>query len=191
MKLETQIEKLAQIGIHLNEGISVEDFLTSFDRNEYEESPFGLILFVYGIEVEKAPWGRFFCDRAWNFDTECIASNGDYVSIVQNFHRITGRAKNLSDVSDQIDIEGGKACLQYKVDGEQRFYDIKVDDDWADPETVSSIMEDLKVEGFEFYPKDNGQASIWFYLTPNEAKQLNAIAGNVFNLESKPWWKIW
>lgn len=191
MKLETQIEKLAKIGLRLNEGISVKDFLQSFDRKEYEENPFDLILFVYGIEVEEAPWGRFFCDRVWNFDTECIEDHGDYVSIVQNFHRITGRAKNLSDVSDQIDIENGSASLQYKIDGEQRFYDIKINDDWADPETVSSIMEDLKGEGFEFYPKDNGQASIWFYLRYNEMKELNTIAGNVFKLESKPWWKIW
>ncbi len=191
MKLETQIEKLAQIGLPLNEGISIGDFLASFDHSEYEKKPFDLILFVYGIEVEEAPWGRFFCDRAWNFDTECIEDNGDYVSIVRNFHRITGLAKSLSDVTDQVDMENGKARLQYTIDGEQRSYDIIVDDDWADPETVSSIMEDLKVEGFDFYPKDNGQASIWFYLNSDEAKQLNLLAGNIFKIESKPWWKIW
>ncbi len=191
MKLETQIEKLAALGIALNDGITVEDFLISFDREEYEKKPFDLILFVYGIEVEEEPWGRFFCDRAWNFDTECIEGSGAYVSIVENFHRITGRTKKLEEVSDEIDVEEGKAYLEYIIDGEKKSYNIKVDSDWADPETVASIMDDLKVQSYDFYAKDNGQASIWFYLNQKEAEELNALAGNPFNLVSKPWWKIW
>ena len=64
MKLEAQIEKLAEFGLPLNDGITVDDFLISWTREEYENSPFDTILFTYGIEVEKEPWGRFFCDRA-------------------------------------------------------------------------------------------------------------------------------
>ncbi len=33
----------------------------------YEREPFSSLLFVFGTEVEAEPWGRWFCDRAWNF----------------------------------------------------------------------------------------------------------------------------
>ncbi len=191
MKLELQIEQLSGLGITLNDGVSVDDFLISFDRKEYEDDPFGLILFVYGSEIEEEPWGRYFSDRAWNFDTECIEDTGDYVSIVENFHRITGRARKLEGLSDFVDIDEGKARLEYTVDGIKRSFEIKVDNDWADPDTVSTVMEDLMMPGFNFYAKDNGQASIWFYLNQEEAKKLNDLAGNAFGLDSKPWWKFW
>ena len=57
MTLEEQIKELSALGLNLNDGVTVDDLLYSFDRNEYESEPFELILFVLGIEVERAPWG--------------------------------------------------------------------------------------------------------------------------------------
>jgi len=189
--LEEQISQLSEIGISLSEGVTLEDLLISYPREEYESSPYDLILFVYGVEVEEPPWGRYICDRAWNFDVEAIEDNGSYVEIVNQFHRITGRAAQIENLSDQVDIEAGVASLSYIVDGTSRSLEPKVEDDWADPTTVDTIMKDLSSPGFSFYAKDNGQASIWFYLSEQEAKALNELANNVFGLNRKPWWKIW
>ncbi len=191
MKLEKQIEKLSKLGLAINDDITIDDFLLSWSRAEYEEVPFELILFTYGTEVEEKPWGRFFCDMAWNFDVECIEDNGDYIAIVEQFHRITGKKKQLSDLSDSVDLEASQASLRYTVNGVRRELEIKVDDDWADPDTVQIIMNDMLDEGFEFFGKDNGQATVWFYMTVENALLLNALADNVFGLEKKPWWKLW
>jgi len=191
MKLEDQISRLAEVGITLNEGITVSQFLTSFDREKYEETPFDLILCVVGFELEEEPWGRYFSDRAWNFDVECIYETGDYAAIVKHFHRITGRKKGIESLVDHIDFDEDRASLIYVVDGKKREFNIKLDNDWADPEVVSVVMNDLKSDGFDFYAKDNGQASVWFYLNEKEAKALNDLADNVFRLNSKPWWKLW
>ena len=191
MKLEKQIEKLTELGLPLNDGITQDDFLLSWSREEYEETPFDLILFSFGSEVEDEPWGRFFCDRAWNFDVECIEDNGDYVEIVKQFHRITGKKKQLDELSDHVDIEASQASLSYTVDGLKRELDIKVDNDWADPDTVQLIMQDMTEQGFEFFGKDNGQATVWFYMTPENAQALNSLANNVFGLDKKAWWKLW
>lgn len=51
-------------------------------------------------------------------------------------------------------------------------------------------MQDMRGEGHDFYGKDNGQATVWFYLTPQNANALNKLAGNVFGLNRKPWWKF-
>jgi len=72
MILEKQLGVLAELGLRLNEGVTVDDLFYSYDRNQYETNPFDLILFVFGSEVERKPWGRNICDRAWNFDTEFI-----------------------------------------------------------------------------------------------------------------------
>jgi hypothetical protein len=69
LKLEDQLAQLATIGLALNPGITVDDVLYSFDRKEYEKRPFDLVLFIFGAEVEREPWGRPFCSRVWNFDT--------------------------------------------------------------------------------------------------------------------------
>ncbi|MDV2081192.1 hypothetical protein, partial [Marinobacter xestospongiae] len=64
-------------------------------------------------------------------------------------------------------------------------------DDWVDAQVMEEIMNDLRQPGYDFYPKDNGQASVWFYLSKAQALALNSLANNVFNLNRKPWWKLW
>lgn len=191
MKLEEQIEKLSEIGLVLNEGVSIDDLLISFSRDEYESTPFDLILFVYGIEIEEEPWGRFICDKAWNFDVEAIEDNGSYINIVKQFHRISGRSKCIERLADLVDVEKSHAELHYEIDGVERKFEPVVDNDWADAGVVEAIMNDLKEPGYDFYPKGNGQASIWFYLSERQALELNKIANNVFGLNRKPWWKVW
>ncbi len=169
----------------------MEDLLISFSREEFEETPFDLILFVYGSEIEEEPWGRYFCDQAWNFDAEAIEDDGSYIEIVRQFHRITGKRKRLEGLQDSVDVEESYAQLQYTVDGLERTFKPIVDNDWADAQVVESIMSDLCYSGYDFYSKDNGQASVWYYLTEEQAQAINDLRDNVFNLNSKPWWKLW
>ena len=178
MTLEQQLETLAQLGLKLNEGVTVDDLLYSWGRDEYENEPFDTILFMLGSEVEREPWGRNVCDRAWNFDVECIEDTGSYITIVQNLCRVAGMPDLITDLEDFVDIENGKAWLKYTIDGEKRNYTIAVDNDWADPETVGAVMDEIERDGKRFYAKDNGQASIWFYLDKETADKLNHMTEN-------------
>jgi len=178
MALEDQIQTLSGLGLNLNEGVTVNDLLDSFDREEYESRPFDMVLFMYGSEVESEPWGRNICDRVWNFDVEAIYGDGSYISIVKRFSLVAGMEGNISDVKDSVNIDSGEAWVSYKLNGEQRKYDIKIDNDWADPNAVALIMNDFKKTGMSFYSKDNGQASVWFYLDDVTAKKLNELSRN-------------
>lgn len=181
IKLEEQLDALAQLGLRLNEGVTVDDLLYSWDREEYERQPFDTLLFTLGCEVERRPWGRHVSDNAWNFDVECIEDTGDYVAIVGNLCRIAGISNLIRELKDFVDIEAGKAWLKYNIGGQIRYYDIPVDDDWADPDTVLAIMRDIERGGKRFYAKDNGQASIWFYLDEETADKINALTGNALS----------
>jgi hypothetical protein len=178
MTLEDQLAKLADLGLTLDDGITVDDLLYSFGREDYEGRPFDLILFVLGIEVEREPWGRSVCSRVWNFDTECIGATGDYVGILNRLCRVAGQPNSLTDVSDFVDIDADKAWLKYKVDGNERNWTIEVNDDWADTMTLNYVMDDIERDGRRFYFKDNGQAMVLFYLDERTAMELNRLSNN-------------
>jgi hypothetical protein len=180
--LEEQLNALSKLGLTLNDGVTVDDLLYSFDREEYENEPFALILFVLGIEVEREPWGRSVCSRVWNLDMECIYETGDYVRIVRRLCQVAGQTNRITDIEDFVDLESRRAWLKYSVDGQHRNYMVNVDNDWADPETIAKIMSDIERDGFRFYAKDNGQASIWYYLDSDTAQKLNALTGNALVL---------
>lgn len=178
MTLEEQLAKLSDLGLKLNDGVAVDDLLYSFGREDFEQQPFDLILFVLGIEVEREPWGRAVCSRVWNFDTECIVETGDYVGIVKRLCQIAGQPDRLEDVSDFVDMDSGKAWLKYKVDGKQRNWTVEVNGDWADTMAVNYVMGDVERDGRRFYFKDNGQAMVLFYLDPPTAAELNRLSNN-------------
>jgi hypothetical protein len=180
--LEEQLDALAGLGLTLNDGVTVDDLLYSFDREDYESEPFDLILFVLGIEVERAPWGRSVCSRAWNLDMERIDGTGDYVQIAKRLCEVAGQPEFLTEVEDFVDLESKKAWLKYTVDGVIHNYTVAVSNDWADPDTIAKIMEDIERDGFRFYAKDNGQASIWFYLDSCTASKLNKLTNNALIL---------
>lgn len=176
--LEQQIEILKNLGIALNDDVTVDDFLNSFDRDAYETEPFDLILFVYGVEIESEPWGRRFSNNAWNFDVECIVDNGSYIEIVKNFALLSKHLDRVENIKDSVDFEKEEAWVSYSIDGVEKRYDAEFDNDWADPVTVISIMSDLTSDGYSFYAKDNGQASVWFYLDEKTAQKLNEYSNN-------------
>jgi hypothetical protein len=178
MTLEQQLAKLATLGLKLDDGVTVDDLVYSFGREDYEERPFDLILFVLGIEVEREPWGRSVCSQVWNFDTECIASSGDYTEIVKRLCKVAGHPDHLKDISDFVDLDAGKAWLKYNVNGTERNWPVEVNGDWADTLTLSYVMNDLQHDGRRFFLKDNGQAIVLFYLDPAAAAELNKLSNN-------------
>lgn len=176
MKLETQIQKLADLGLPLNEGITIDDLLYSFDRGDFEKKPFNLILFALGIEVEKPPYAPI-CDKVWNFDTECITSTGDYVRIVKQLCKLSGDPDYLTNISDHIDFKTDEAWLKYQFGKVSRNWIVELDGDWVDRMTISYVIDDIERDGKRFYYKDNGQAMILFYLDEVIAKEINDLSG--------------
>ncbi len=182
LALEDQLDALADLGIQLNPGITIDDMLYSYPREEFERTPFEVVLFVLGIEVERKPWGRYFSNQVWNFDAECIADPTIYTEIVQNLCRISNAGSSVAEIESDVDFEANKAWLKYRVvRGEEsviRHWDVEVDHDWADPMAVSYVMADIEQGGRHFYAKANGQASILFYLHQNTASKLSKLSNN-------------
>jgi hypothetical protein len=176
MTLEQQLGKLSDLGLHMNKGITVDDLLYSFPREEYEKEPFDVLLFMFGIEVEREPWGRRICDKVWNFDTECIVQTGDYVRIVKELCALTDEPSFLTNVQDYVNLEQGEAWLKYTINGREQTWSVEVNNDWADTLTLTYVMSDLEHDGKRFYALDNGQAMILFYLNAAQVAALNQLS---------------
>lgn len=177
MTLEEQLAALAGLGLGLASDVGIEDLLCSYPREEYEREPFDLLLFMFGSEVEAEPWGRWFCERAWNFDTECIEGPGSYVEIASQLSRVAGRPDALTDVRDHVDVDAGQAWIEYTIDGQRQRWDIEVEDDWVDWKVVERLMTQLERDGQRFHSMDNGQAMVLYVLDDQAARRLNELAG--------------
>jgi hypothetical protein len=176
--LERQLSELSTLGLSLNEGVSIDDLLYSFKREEYEERPYDLILFVLGIEVEREPWDRCVSSQAWNFDHECITNTGDYTKIAKRLCQIAGNPSVLTNIHDHFDRENDIAWIEYTADGVKRHLNIEINDDWVDPAIIPHLIEDIERNGHHFYFKENGQAMIMYYLSDDSAAKLNRLSGN-------------
>ena len=182
VSLETQIEALKGAGLVLAPGRTLAELLTSWPRADYESDPYNLILFMYGSEVEAEPWGRFFCERGWNFDMECLSEAGDYAQAFTQILRITGQPQLATDISDDFSFKAKACVIRYSINGRQRVLQARIDNDWADPEAVASFVRDIEstiADGRRFWAADNGQASILFFLTDAEAGKVNALRKDV------------
>lgn len=180
--LETQIAALREAGLALAPGRTVEELLVSWPRGDYESDPYGLILFMYGSEVEVEPAGRAFCERGWNFDMECVVAAGDYVRALTPIVRTTGRPDLVTQMSDDFDIDAETAEIKYVIAGRARTITARVDNDWADPKALAAFLADIEDaigDGRRFWAADNGQASILFFLTDAEAATVNALRADV------------
>jgi len=182
MKLEDQIEKLKTLGISLNKDVTIDDILYSFERHEYENRPFDLILFVFGIEIEREPWNRYFSKDVWNFDMKSITSTGAYVSIINKFCELSGNPNALTNITDMIDSQSQKAWVKYDFGEIRRKWEIEFNDKWADMLVTSYILNDLETSENSFYYKDNGDAMIIIYLDRKSANELNTLTNNSLKL---------
>lgn len=176
--LEQQIDDLAGAGLKLNAGVSVEDFLISFPRSEFEGDPHRLLTIMHGFEIEREPFGRLFSDSAWSFDLECVEGPGSYVRIVQELGRLAGGGL-IKDVSDAVDMDASSGSVSYTIAGARKTITFAINDDWADFEAAKTIMSDLAAatnDGRRFYGADNGQALTLFFIRDEVAQRVNKLA---------------
>lgn len=171
LRLEDQLSALARAGVDLAPGVTIDDLLYSFDRDAYESRPFHLLLFMFGAEVEREPWGRPISLRAWNFDTECVHGPGSHARVVQRLVALADAGDRVTDVRDDGDT------LSYVIDGRACSWPLEVHDDWADTLTLSYVMADLEHGGRRFYARDNGQAMVLYWLDAAVAAELDALSG--------------
>lgn len=187
--LEAQIAALADAGLVMAPGRTMDELLLSWPREDYEGDPYNLLLFMYGSDVEQEPWDRAFCERGLDFDMECLEQAGDYARAFTRIVRITGRPELVTDLSDDFSVDAGTATIRYTINGSARVLRAAVDNDWVDPEAVAAFVKDIEAavgDGRRFWAADNGQASVLFFITEDEANKVNALRPGILERYVRP-----
>ncbi|MBN1763987.1 MAG: hypothetical protein JW860_01915 [Sedimentisphaerales bacterium] len=140
MTLEQKLEVLAGCGLRLAEPFTVDDLLTSWNREDYEGAGFNLVLVGLGMTEEQEPW-RNHCVNLWHFDTECIQDHGDYKRIVERMAEMTQGSLLLENIQDYVDVEEGKAWFSFSCQGKEIKVDCKVEDDWVDGSIFATFID--------------------------------------------------
>jgi len=176
--LEEQIESLQSAGLSLAPQRTISDLLKTWPRSDYENDPYGLLLTVYGWDLEGKPWGRKICPRGGSLDFECIEGKGSYALVFNDLLRIQGLQNLISDLQDDFDCNSSNCTISYKIKGDMRRIVALINNDWADPQAVVSFLNDIETtvdDGHHFWVADNGQAISLFFITDDDADGINAL----------------
>lgn len=133
--LEQKLHALAACGLSLRPKFTVDDLLSSWDRDDYEKPGYDMALVGLGMTQEEPPWEPH-CDNLWHFDTECIEDHGSYADIARRMSDMAGGSLPLTDIEDYVDLEEGKAWLTFQLNGVSTRIDCKVNDDWVDTDVL-------------------------------------------------------
>ena len=142
VSLDEQLRILSSCGVNLATGVDTSALTLSFEPAQFEADPFRLVLTMMGSEAEDArqagPSG-FLSDDIWHFDTECIENTGDYARIATRLATLAKGELPLESIQDHVDIEGGTAWLEFRLDARSHRLDAAVQDDWVDTTILGRI----------------------------------------------------
>lgn len=165
-------------------GISNDDLLYSLGGTMESPVYWVDLLCVLGAEVERGEFERI-SDDIWHFDAECVEDHGDYVTVVNRFVILAKGALPLTDIRDFVDIEHGKARVEFALDGSKVHWNLEVSDDWVDPGLYSRLQQVVipRGAGKRFFIAGLGQDSLIAFGDDQMRQALSRLSGLKFQWE--------
>lgn len=108
----------------------MSDLEASWGRDQLDQPGWGFALICLGMDSEVT--GQPHSPNVWHFDTECIEDHGDYARIATRMADMTQGSLVLTDVKDYVDVQAGKAWLEFTCADQPFHIDCEVTDDWVD-----------------------------------------------------------
>jgi len=174
ISLHEQIVRLAELGIKLNSGISIDSLLDEFSQEQFEKDPYQLLLISMGGEIFKDDHFYVASDQIWHLDTECIEDHGDYISIIERLKKMTGI--DINHIKDFVDVENETAWVSFEYNNKQIKWDLQINDDWLDPEIFDKFNQLVRdVTSKRLVISSLGQDCLIAYLTPEQLREINKL----------------
>ena len=82
--IEQQLAHLAEIGIALNDGVTIDDLTSWTDREGIESEPYSRLVETLGYDLQRKPYTPI-SNSLWMCDYERIEDHGDYKAVI---HRL-------------------------------------------------------------------------------------------------------
>lgn len=144
--VEDQLSKVKECGILMRSDATLEDLFIWEDRAAIESNPYKPLIEALASDIGREPYSPI-SNSLWMCDYERVEDHGAYVEIIERLELMTNRALNLSNITDYVDIEEGKAWVLFDFNGKQIKWEAAVDDDWLDPYIIAKYDALLKSSG--------------------------------------------
>lgn len=139
----TQLTELAIAGIVPDPGVTDEDWKSFYPLVDYEASPYIKILEALGRDLRREPYTPM-CNRLWLCDRKQIKDHGAYRQVIERLQILTRSRLAISGISDFIDIDRGKAWVEFDFEHRRYHWDAKVNGPWMDNDIIVKFDELLR-----------------------------------------------
>jgi hypothetical protein len=140
---QTQLTELAKLGFTPAAEVTPDDWVAFHPLSDYEAKPYYHIIEALGSEIQRDDYLPM-CSSLWMCDYERIEDHGAYREIIERLQLLSGSQLPISNISDFVDIEEGKAWVEFDLGGVRQHWDAKIDNDWMDPYIVVKFDELLR-----------------------------------------------
>jgi len=91
----------------------------------------------------------------------------------------------IAGIRDHVDVENGEAWVEFTLDGTKVHWDLKVSDDWVDPEVYSQVQRLVapRAAGKQFFIAALGQDSLILFGDDQMRQALSKLSGLKFQWE--------
>jgi len=140
---QTQLNELAKLGVNPSANVTSDDWVSFHPIANYEAKPYYYIIEALGCEIQRDDYSPM-CSSLWMCDYERIEDHGAYREIIERLQLLSGTRLPISNISDFVDIEEGKAWVEFDLGGTRHHWNAKVDNDWMDPYIIVRFDELLR-----------------------------------------------
>ena len=179
VSLYAQQEALKACGVTVNAGVTESDLVAFESKADMEKKPYAGLVEVLGIELEREPYTPI-SNSLWMCDYERVEDHGAYKEIIERLELMTGSALKLSNIEDYVDVEEGKAWVEFDFNGERFHWDAQVDNDWMDPYIIVKYNQLLKSSSSDYRiysnHSDYGQVAFFAAFTVEQYKCFRKLS---------------
>lgn len=185
ISLETQLEKLASLGIYPKDEDFMEWISDEWGRDSVEYDPYNLLLFSLGGEREVDNTWKPLSEEVYSFDTECVEDDDSYQIVLERLVALTKGEVEISDISSMVNHEDGTSSLSFRYKDNNYQWDLDYEDDWFDHAVISKINGLLKETNSTkyFYACSPDQTLTVIYAARSIVDELNNIVSSRFELQ--------
>lgn len=171
VSLEDQLSTLSECDLQMSSSATIDDLFIWGPRETIEKEPYNAIIESLASDIEREPYSPV-CNKLWMCDYERIEDHGAYKEVIERLELMTEGALGLTNIQDYVDVEEGKAWVQFEFNKKTIKWDAEVDDDWLDPYIIVKYDALLKESGKEIRIYSNhgdyGQVAFLAAFTPSE-----------------------
>jgi hypothetical protein len=178
LPLREQLTNLASLGICITSDASDADWESFYPISEYETPPYFKIIEVLGCEIQRDSFLPI-CSTFWMCDFERIDGHGSYEKIVSRLQLMSGNVLNIKNMSDHVDFGAGVASIEFRLNGKNVHWELKVEDDWLDPQVVVKFDAMLRANAnLRIYSNttDYGECALLACMLPHQFARFRALS---------------